>query len=257
MTLNPGAAAEIAFALFARNAARRHVMPPLILSVAVSTAAVATFLSAHGEIPPFADRFIGNEFSRVMAILFLAAVFYGALQFAGLALDRKRLRSLERPADGGCWFAVFAGRPSHRPSLDADWARAMPDAAENVADRFRYQLERYSDNGLLPLRFAVWVLPLLGFIGTVVGVARAIVGLETVIATGSRSTDGLLTVLGGLQFAFDTTLLGLAAVIPVMLMQMFLESRGSDVAEEGYRGVLAFFAQATPPSEGRSAAARR
>ena len=74
---------------------------------------------------------------------------------------------------------------------------------------------------MTPLSYAVWVLPLLGFIGTVVGISDAIGGLGTVFAEGDRQA-ALELVLGALHFAFDTTFAGLVLVIPVMALSTWL-----------------------------------
>lgn len=251
----------VAFAAFARQAARRYVMPPLILSLAIAAALVASFLPLvmrlEGKVGEafslLTERFLGNGFSRAIVLLFLSAVIYGALQLIGVAVDRDRLRllSLSDGAARASWLACLAGRPL-RPSCGgtALWADDALGAPHDVAERYSIQRHRYAELGLLPLRFCVWVLPLLGFIGTVVGIARSITGLETVITPGGggQSAEGLLAVLGGLQFAFDTTLLGLVSVIPVMLIQMVLSARESQVTEESHQRVLALLIPRKPAS---------
>lgn len=251
-----GASSGTVFADFARASARRYVAPPLIASAAAATAAVATVpaLAARleggpGEVLlPILERFLGNGFCLTIAALFFAAGLYGVLQLMGAAVDRRRLLSLGgESAAGPSWLALLAGRPFHPAPA---WTGAPPGDPQDAADRFGLQRQRYVELGRLPLRFAVWALPLLGFIGTVVGVARSIGGLEAVIsAAPGESSDGLLTVLGGLRFAFDTTLLGLVAVIPVMVLQMALGGRESGVTEEGVRA-FARLAEAPPPRAG-------
>ena len=256
---DPGSdtSSHVAFAAFARAATRRHVTPPLILSAAVATASVTSFVSlamppggdAEAAVHPLIERFLGNGFSRTIVIVFLTSAVYGALQLIGIAVDRDRLRLLGVPGGEAraSWLAFLAGRPL-RPHTGtaAVWADRLAGDPHDIADRYGLQRHRHAELGLLPLRFSVWVLPLLGFIGTVVGIARSIIGLETVIAPGAggQSAEGLLAVLGGLQFAFDTTLLGLVTAIPVMLLQMVLGGRESQVTEEGYHRVLALLASA-------------
>ena len=264
----------VAFAAFARNATRRHVTPPLILSAAIAVAMVASFLAfatrpdGEGEaaLHPLIERFLGNAFSRVIVIVFLTSALYGVLQLIGVVVDRGRLSLLAVDGSGDesrdpSWLAFLAGRP-RRPYTGAvaTWADRLPGDPHEIADRYSHHRSRHAELGLLPLRFCVWVLPLLGFIGTVVGIARSIVGLEVVIApeAGGQSAEGLLAVLGGLQFAFDTTLLGLVTAIPVMLLQMVLGGRESEVTEEGHHRMLALLAsaeagEAGPPPTGPDA----
>ena len=250
---DPGSQApsHVALAAFARAATRRYVTAPLILSAALAAALIASVLPLalrlHGEtatvLHPLVERFLGNGFSRAIVIVFLTAAIYGALQLIGTVVDRDRLRflGLARGETRPQWLALVAGRP-RRPCSGgtATWADEDQGDPHEIADRYAAQRQRHAELGLLPLRFFVWVLPLLGFIGTVVGIARSINGLEAVIVPGAggQSAEGLLTVLGGLRFAFDTTLLGLAAVIPVMLLLMVLGGRESEVTEESRHRVL-------------------
>ena len=277
--VEPGLEAEpwaLAFAAFARAATRRYVAPPLILSLAVGAALTASLLPLAGRLTGSAaatldlliERFLGNGFSRAIVFLFLASAAYGVFQLVGIAVDRERLRLLGRAGAETrvSWLACLAGRPMRPYTGDpALWTDGVSGDPHDVADRYSVQRHRHAELGLLPLRFSVWVLPLLGFIGTVVGIARSITGLEAVIAPGAggQSAEGLLAVLGGLQFAFDTTLLGLVSVIPVMLLQMVLGGREQALAAEGHHCVLVLLAAgsasapheqgeepASPPSSG-------
>ncbi len=78
--------------------------------------------------------------------------------------------------------------------------------------------EASSSYGLL--RFAVWAMPILGFVGTVLGLGLAVAGfqgsLERVNEIG-QVKDALNQVMAGLATAFDTTLVALVATIVVML----------------------------------------
>jgi biopolymer transport protein ExbB/TolQ len=81
------------------------------------------------------------------------------------------------------------------------------------------------------VRVFVWVVPTLGFIGTVIGIGTAVGGFsETLEAAsslaGMKESIGLVT--GGLGVAFDTTLLALVMSIVIMFpasaVQRFEES---------------------------------
>ena len=230
---------------FALALARRYVLPPLILSLVVSTAAVTSCLvlavPLEGEIGttlnPLFDRFLGNEFSAAIVVVFVAAAIYALLQHMGVVIDRKRLLLLDSPSCStySSWLALLSGR-CFRPDDDSDALEAIiSDDSHDTAERYGLQRCRYVEQGLTPLRFVVWVLPLLGFIGTVVGIAGSISGLESVISNdgGGQASEGLITVLDGLRFAFDTTLLGLATVIPIMALLMSLERREDALTGQG------------------------
>lgn len=86
-------------------------------------------------------------------------------------------------------------------------------ATESRADEGRVD----ASYGLV--RVFVWVVPTLGFIGTVIGIGAAVAGFsETLEAAssldGMKESIGLVT--GGLGVAFDTTLLALVMSILIM-----------------------------------------
>jgi hypothetical protein len=75
------------------------------------------------------------------------------------------------------------------------------------------------------LQLAIWALPVLGFIGTVQGITEAIIGLEKNIinADGSAARtgvgfSGMAEVMGGMKYAFDTTMVGLLLMIPLVVI---------------------------------------
>lgn len=248
---------HVNFATFARTSTQRYAVAPLILAAALAVALVASIVplamrldaETWVAIEPFVERFFGNGFSRTIVILFLTSALYGALQLIGIIVDRDRLQHLKFPGDEVrvSWLALIAGRPI-RSCADASTMLTGKHEGDQqeFADRYAVERQRQAELVLLPLRFSVWALPLLGFIGTVVGIAQSINGLEAVITPGAggQSAEGLLTVLGGLRFAFDTTLLGLVTVIPVMLLQMILVGRESEVTEESRHRVLSLLTSA-------------
>ena len=69
-------------------------------------------------------------------------------------------------------------------------------------------------------RILVWAIPILGFIGTVVGIGAAVSQFDTFLSNAEDIDvlrDGLAKVTGGLGIAFDTTFLALAISLLVML----------------------------------------
>lgn len=69
------------------------------------------------------------------------------------------------------------------------------------------------DTGYADLRYLIWLIPTLGFIGTVMGIGQAISGFAGIISTASDFNavrQYLPTVAYYLGTAFDTTLLALA-----------------------------------------------
>jgi hypothetical protein len=95
------------------------------------------------------------------------------------------------------------------------------------------QLRALADNDSVALegsyaltRFITWAIPILGFLGTVLGITEAIAGVTPeVLETGlSRVTDGL-------ALAFDATALGLALTMVTMFCSFLVERREQAVLE--------------------------
>jgi len=68
-----------------------------------------------------------------------------------------------------------------------------------------------------PVRMAEWALPLIGFIGTVVGISQSMggiqKGIQVLVETSTISMDVFGQAFQGLALAFDTTLLGLLGLL--------------------------------------------
>ncbi len=88
------------------------------------------------------------------------------------------------------------------------------------------QDEASMDSGYTILRGFIWAIPVLGFIGTVVGLTQAMARFgEAMEAAGSdvgEITTRLKTVLEGLDTAFITTAEALIAVLFIYLIQTFV-----------------------------------
>ena len=76
------------------------------------------------------------------------------------------------------------------------------------------------------LRGFVWAIPVLGFIGTVIGLSQAIGGFGKVLGSSgdmSQITMSLKTVTAGLATAFETTLEALVAALIIQILFTFLK----------------------------------
>ncbi len=84
----------------------------------------------------------------------------------------------------------------------------------------------YQASYALP-KILIWAIPVLGFIGTVLGIGEAIGSFESFIAASVEDfnvlRDGLSQVTEGLGTAFDTTFLALTISLVVMLPLTLLE----------------------------------
>ncbi|MEN1678968.1 MAG: MotA/TolQ/ExbB proton channel family protein [Planctomycetota bacterium] len=86
------------------------------------------------------------------------------------------------------------------------------------------------------LRGFVWAIPVLGFIGTVLGLSAAIGGFGEVLsqdgAEMSEIAGSLRTVTSGLSTAFETTLQGLLAALAVQLVIAFLRKSEEEFLDD-------------------------
>lgn len=81
-------------------------------------------------------------------------------------------------------------------------------------------------SSLSTVKVLVWAIPILGFIGTVIGISDAVAGFSRSL-DGAEQIDLIKTSLGdvtsGLAVAFDTTLVALVASIVVMLPTSWIQ----------------------------------
>lgn len=206
------------------------VVQPLVVALVGSTmigaALAALVVPTAGTALADADRdaavslvrYVADPFGRAIFCAGLAAGLYAMLQLWGIRIDQTGAGRIARWATGrdGPFILGDVG-----PILRSDRAAHAADVWE--AERARRAL---------PLSYVIWLLPLLGFIGTVIGISSAIGQLGQVFADTNREA-ALVEVLSALRFAFDTTFVGLALVIPSMALSVLLRARS-----DAFRQVL-------------------
>ena len=97
------------------------------------------------------------------------------------------------------------------------------------------EYEKFSDTSFIPVSTFIWAIPVLGFIGTVLGLAKAVSKFGALASSGDGSSFNavLPQVTGGLATAFETTLI---ALVLALILQMLSASRRQD--EETFFGSL-------------------
>lgn len=123
---------------------------------------------------------------------------------------------------------------AHNPNSRFDASELKGDDESGLFDR-----EYMRSSFALP-RFLVWAIPILGFIGTVLGISQgisnfsgAICNVDSAADISSTLKDTLPLVTENLATAFDTTFLALILSIPLMLILTWIEK-----AEENYLIIL-------------------
>lgn len=107
----------------------------------------------------------------------------------------------------------------------------------DVDDILRSQAEQ--DEAIVESSYAlvegfVWAIPVLGFIGTVLGLSQAISEFTTVLSAGrdvATIAEGLRGVTAGLATAFETTLVALVAALAIQLLMVTLRRSESEFLE--------------------------
>lgn len=97
------------------------------------------------------------------------------------------------------------------------------------------------DSSYTALRALIWTIPVLGFIGTVIGLGTAIGSFTDVIASGDSAPSAMSTtsmrdklspVVGGLATAFNTTLVALVAAVGIQLLSTYVFKLEEDLLDD-------------------------
>ena len=98
-------------------------------------------------------------------------------------------------------------------------------ASRNTASDLDDQMRTLSDNDAIAvdasyalLRFMIWAMPILGFLGTVLGITEAISGLNP-----AQMENGAEGISSGLTKAFDATALALTCTLVAMFFNSLIE----------------------------------
>lgn len=227
---------------------------PIVGGLAVAGLFYAVVLVA--KIPALDRYFLGHPVAFAATTLFWVAIAILTVKTIRVRVQRRRVDLLGRDdclpqaesSDGD-----DPARPSSRwrQTHDArhvarNWltslSRLPQDAQDNLLiTRLRELLQRQSNRGstkhlgddmrelagrdadaahdsLGLVRIIVWAIPMLGFLGTVIGITQTLGGLD--FTDGTAAVDRLKS---GLYVAFDTTALGLVLSVFAIFLQFPVE----------------------------------
>ena len=110
-------------------------------------------------------------------------------------------------------------------------------SADALGDELKYLADvdaarAYSGHGLF--RVIVWAIPILGFLGTVIGITMALNGIDL-----SAPDKSMFDVLNGLGVKFDTTALALSLAMVLMFVHYCVDRVENRLLDEVDRRVLA------------------
>ena len=131
------------------------------------------------------------------------------------------------------WDGRMLARPVGRRILSVLQHLDTVDA-QRAHELIRHQSDLEADaaaSGYRTVKLFIWAMPILGFIGTVLGISLAVGGFSDFLTTNvsideiDRVTEELGNVAQGLSFAFDTTLLGLLGGLFASVVSSGVQSR--------------------------------
>ena len=217
----------------------------LALALAVATGAVLLIRYVGLNHPPWeylAAKFVDRG---IIPPLTLVLFFWGALLLANKiwVLGRER-RLMGAGGDG-------AGPRGGESALMRAHAQALASGEVGDTDDFLAMCGRRRRTSTSCPRYINWAIPILGFIGTVLGISLAADGIQNIIGSqgslGDMSSE-LGQAIAPLGIAFDTTLIALSLSVFLMLLQTALQ-RWEDGVLVGYESRIR--ALSGQPSAGR------
>jgi biopolymer transport protein ExbB/TolQ len=241
-----------------RGARRLRAATPTDVPLALTglAAAAITALFYLGVVGPLRGTYVGDLFGArgwvQYAITFLSfwsgtmlALKYRALAAQARALDLELLpaRIAERitPENAHVFLGYVRSLPEHaarsflvdRVERALQHFRARRRALE-VVDQLGAQAQADAsavESSYTMIKVFIWAVPILGFIGTVLGIGAAVGGFSSAVSSAANlevMKESIGSVTTGLAVAFDTTLLALVMSIFIMLPASSLEKAEED-----------------------------
>jgi biopolymer transport protein ExbB/TolQ len=229
------------------NPVRRSATTVAAFVVGLPLAAALLFALHVGPLGnSILNRYVSHAVERVEVVLFCCALAaLGAKLWQSLHERRVCQMDVVPPWDGKIV------QPTEAPKLLAG-LRRLPVLLQNtylvqrVANVLDFLCQRQSaaelddhlrtltDNDSLALeasysltRFITWAIPILGFLGTVLGITGAIAGV-----TPEKLEKDISELTGGLALAFDATALALALTMITMFCSFLVERQEQGVLED-------------------------
>ena len=205
---------------------------PLLWGGAMS---FAFFAMIHGGVitNTLVIRYLaGHWVEYVETAMFCVGLAFLGLHFENLVRQRRRVGEplLEETTEGGVDPAEASALVATIPEKPSGYLpRRLREALDYVvrtgsADDLENHLKYLSDldaarasQGYGLVRFVIWAIPIMGFLGTVIGITEAIACLSP------TQLDNISGVVAGLGTAFDTTATALALSMVLMFLQFVID----------------------------------
>lgn len=224
------------FHLNTNTAFRSLLLATVISGLTLITCYQLLLLPYFGKIPAPFDRYLSTFLCVLIFIVFWVLFLYSLIQWAAVKfldpyLINQSLLRLDHANYQSIPFVYrllmyLSGRDLQLGHFSELYRiRSAPSSIgfEQLLS-LRYQHFQESIN---PLEFGISVLPMLGFIGTVYGISGAIQELgNSFLKAGGKinmADKAMESVFVNLSVAFDTTLIALCLVIPLMILALMIK----------------------------------
>lgn len=222
-----------------------NALPAFVLGIPLAALVIYLVCWGPGKDTEM-ERYLSHHVEKVEVILFCCAFSALAGKLWRSRREQAAFRTKILPAWDGTPLPVEEG-----PKLLADLAR-LPYRLQNSflvcrvaaildfvcsrrsADELDDQMRTLADNDAIALegsysltRFITWAIPILGFLGTVLGITKSISHV-----TPEQLEKDLSQVTSGLALAFDATALGLALTMVTMFLSFLTERAEQGALEE-------------------------
>lgn len=209
--------------------------PPMMLSLAMGTtiATYALMLMQYWQLlfPDWtwmAAKFLDRGLIPPITLMLF---FWAVLLLANKAWVLNREKKSLQQADSN---AVSLLESAHQVALgNVAIAQQNIDNKNMLLNNFFSAMWKKSVDSYAILRYINWAIPILGFIGTVLGISLAADGIQKIINSDgggmSEFSSDLGQAIAPLGIAFDTTLIALSLSILLMLLQTLLQRREENI----------------------------
>ncbi|EDY80793.1 transporter, MotA/TolQ/ExbB proton channel family protein [Verrucomicrobiia bacterium DG1235] len=195
-------------------------------------------LQAFANTPDTSDRINqGGEVGLVIICLLAIGLVISGVRWVSLTIVqakmKKQLKDLSKPGSNPVGRIIKVFQSFDRPDVSVETLELKIDEA---ILKETPQLE----GGLSTIKILAAIAPLLGLLGTVVGMIATFQSI-TLFGTGDPKL-----MAGGISQALVTTVLGLIAAIPLVLIHSFLQgisNRCIAIIEEQSAGLIASFSE--------------
>lgn len=211
------------------------VLAGFLLGLPVAALVLGVIL--FGPVPEDVRRYVKHPVECVVVVMFCVAVGALAAKWWAARAEQRACRIALLPRwDGRPLPIAQAAALSAEVERLSPWVRrswigrrvvavldflTLRGSANDLDDHLRTLVDDDAlalDNSYSFTRFLTWAMPILGFLGTVLGITESIAGV-----TPDKLEGNLSQVTDGLALAFDATALALALTMATMFLSFLVE----------------------------------